>query len=74
MNKLKYADFLTELQRGSQYGVFIDETGIPNKEDKKTWVAVIINPTIMREIFVSIDNVFRGASDLQSLKLRNYTL
>ncbi|OME78750.1 hypothetical protein BK120_23765 [Paenibacillus sp. FSL A5-0031] len=70
MNKLKYADFLTELQKGSHYGVFIDETGIPNKEDKKTWVAVIINPTIMREIFVSIDNVIKGASDFTELELK----
>ena len=60
-----YQDFLDDLARGGTYGVFIDDTGSPGmpvtppnfRPERKTWVAVIVPPTVMPEIL----HEFKGA-------------
>lgn len=56
-DRLKYSDFLNDLYNDESYGVFIDETGVPDKQDKKTWVAVIIKPEIMSDVLYAIKRV-----------------
>ena len=58
MDKYKYRDFLTSLRSGSQYGVFIDDTGSPGLQssasnvhpERKTWVGVVIPPDQMPDV------------------------
>ena len=53
-----HQDFLEDLARGNTYGVFIDDTGSPGlphtppnlHPERRTWVAVIVPPTVMPEI------------------------
>jgi hypothetical protein len=56
--KLRYQDFLDELSTDKAYGIFIDDTGSPGLTDtppnyipeRKSWVAVIIQPSQMAEV------------------------
>lgn len=57
-NKLRYQEFIDELLAGSHYGVFIDDTGSPGGSlsrllpaNRKTWVAVVIPPSQMRQTY-----------------------
>ena len=55
---LSYLDFLEDLSSGNTCGVFIDDTGSPGLKDtppnlhpeRKTWVAVIVPPSVMPEV------------------------
>ncbi len=56
--RYRYQDFLDELARGTQYGVFIDDTGSPGLDtghldlhpERASWVAVIVPPVQMPEV------------------------
>ncbi len=64
--KLRYQDFIDELARGSDYGVFIDDTGSPGgttykllPSNRKTWVAVVISPSKIRETYYHFGALLR---------------
>src|SRR5688572_754339 len=57
-DNLGYQDFIDELVTGSHYGVFIDDTGSPGGSSskllpasRKTWVAVVIPPSQIRQTY-----------------------
>ena len=59
-----FNEFLSELQWGSHYAVFIDDTGSPGcanstphlPPDRKTWVAVIVSPDQICHILTEFPN------------------
>jgi hypothetical protein len=63
----RHQDFLDELASGTQYGVFIDDTGSPGLRssvsflhpDRKSWVGVVVSPWHMAEVL----DQFPGALD-----------
>jgi len=52
MRKTRYRDFLNELASGSEYGVFIDDTGSPGLQstppnlhpERKSWIGIVVHP------------------------------
>jgi len=56
--KLRYQDFINDFLSGTHYGIFIDDTGSPGgpsfellPADRKTWVAVVIPPSQIKETY-----------------------
>jgi hypothetical protein len=64
MTRPSYQHYVEEFTNGSTYGIFVDDTGSPGLKDtppnvhpeRKTWVAVIVPPNLMREVWSQFPN------------------
>ncbi len=68
MERPRYQDYITELAHGRAYGVFVDDTGSPGfvnappnvHPERKSWVAVIIPPSVMPEVLNQLPQALHG--------------
>jgi hypothetical protein len=66
----RYQDFVNELARGEAFGVFIDDSGSPGLSSgelhpqRKSWVAVIVPPHQMGEVFAQFPRALSAVAEL----------
>lgn len=65
--EIKYQDIINDFLSGTHYGIFIDDTGSPGNSNyellpsgRKTWVAVVIPPSQVKETFLNFNTLLNG--------------